>query len=398
MSLFFARPVASESRAVDPGEWIRGIDSSDKTKAGEVVTADKALKVDAMWSSVHLLASLISNLPVDVFRGVGTDKTPVSPLPQFIQAPSLIVERQDWVYQSMVSLLLRGNAIGMILARGAGQLPANVEWLDPDTVKIEQKSSLRPPTYSIGGQDVPREDIIHLRAFTKPGSAIGLSPVQYRAETLGISLAAQGYGAGFYGAGGHPSAVFMNKDVPTIPDEQAATIKARVSAAIRGKREPLVIGSGWSYTPLQVNPAEADFVNSMGYSDAAIARMYGPGVAEVLGYQVAGSSLTYSNRVDRSLDLLTYTADPWVTKFNNFWTRSIPRPQTARLNVNALLRADPKTRHEIYGIDRAIGLYNIDELRALEDLSPLPDGLGQDYTPLKSSSPTTPPGGSNVNQ
>ena len=190
----------------------------------------------------------------------------------------------------------------------------------------------------------------------------------------------------------------MNKDLQTIQAEQATTIKERVSAAIRGKREPLVVGSSWSYLPLQVNPAEADFVNSMGYSDAQIARMYGPGVAEVLGYQVAGSSLTYSNRVDRSLDLLTYTADPWVTKFNNFWTNSIPRPQTARLNVNALLRSDPKTRHEMYLIDRQIGLYNIDELRSLEDQSPLPNGQGQDYTPLKATSPTTPSGGSNGNQ
>jgi len=398
VSLFFARPAATESRAIDPAEWIRGLDGSGKTKAGETVTADRALKVDAMWSSVHLLASLISNLPIDVFRGVGTDKTPVSPLPQFVQSPSLIVERQDWVYQAMVSLLLRGNAYGMVLARGAGQLPQTVEWLNPDDVTVEQKSSLRAPTYKVKHVEVPSTDIVHLRAFTKPGSAIGLSPVQYRAETLGISLAAQGYGAGFYGGGGHPSAVFMNKDVQTIPDEQAATIKARVSAAIRGKREPLVVGSGWSYQPLQVNPSEADFVNSMGYSDAAIARMYGPGVAEVLGYQVSGSSLTYSNRVDRSLDLLTYTADPWVTKFNNFWTRSIARPQTARINVNALLRSDPKTRHEMYLIDRQIGLYNIDELRALEDLSPLPDGAGQDYTPLKATNTTTPPGGPNGNQ
>ena len=398
MSLFFARQAAAEARDISMADWIRGIDGSGKTKAGETVTADKALKVDAMWSSVHLLASLISNLPVDVFRGVGTDKTPVSPLPGFVASPSLILDRQDWVYQAMVSLLLRGNAYGMVLARGAGQLPQTVEWLNPDDVTVEQKSSLRAPTYKVKHAEVPAGDIVHLRAFTKPGSAVGLSPVQYRAETLGISLAAQGYGAGFYGGGGHPSAVFMNKAMQTIPDDKADSIKQRVLAAMQGRREPLVIGSDWSYTPLQVNPAEADFVNSMGYSDAAIARMYGPGVAEVLGYQVSGSSLTYSNRVDRSLDLLTYTADPWVTKFNTFWTKSIPRPQTARLNVNALLRADPKTRHEMYRTDREIGLYNIDELRALEDLSPLPDGLGQDYTPLKTSSPTTPPGGPNANQ
>lgn len=384
MSLFFTRP--REVRAVSMQDWIRGTDlGGAKTKAGVVVTPDKALRVDAMWASVHLLASTVANLPVDVFRGSGTDKSPVSPLPQFIQRPSLILEdRQDWTYQAMVSLLLRGNAYGMIVATGPGGLPSVVEWLNPDDVAVDQKSSLRAPTYKVNNAEVPARDLIHLRAFLKPGSAVGLSPVAYKAETLGISLAARDYGAGFYGEGGHPSAIFMNKSKPRIEPEEATTIKDRFRAAIRGKREPLVVGSDWSYTPLQVTPAEADFVSSMGYSDAQIARMYGPGLAEVLGYQVSGSSLTYSNRVDRSLDLLTYTVDPWITKFNNFWTRSIPRPQTARINVNALLRSDPKTRHEMYQIDRNIGLYSVDELRALEDQPPIPDGSGSDYAPLKS--------------
>ena len=389
MSLFFTRP--RETRDVTMQDWIRGTDlGGAKTKAGVVVTPDKALKVDAMWASVHLLASTVANLPVDVFRGSGTSKAPVSPLPAFIVRPSLILEdRQDWTYQAMVSLLLRGNAYGMILGRGPGDLPSAVEWLNPDDVTVEQKSSLRAPTYKIKQDEVPARELIHLRAFLKPGSAVGLSPVAYKAETLGISLAARDYGAGFYGEGGHPTAIFMNKGQQQLDPDQVKTIKDRFLAVVRGKREPLVVGSDWAYTPLQVSPSEADFVSSMGYSDAQIARMSGPGVAEVLGYQTTGSSLTYTNRVDRSLDLLTYTVDPWITKFNNFWTRSIPRPQTARINVNALLRADPKTRHEIFQIDRNIGLYSIDELRALEDQPPTPDGSGGDYTPLALKGGTT---------
>lgn len=381
MSLFFTRP--RESRAIDLVDWIKGadLDGGGRTKSGVTVTPGKAMKVDAMWSSVNLLASTVANLPVDVFRGTGTDKSPVLPAPSLVDSPSLLVEREDWVYQAMVALLLTGNAVGLAVSRDALQRPKAVEWLDPSSVTIEQRSSLRPPTYKQGAETLRAADVVHLRAFCKPGTAIGMSPVEYRAETLGISLAAQSYGAGFYGGGGHPTAVFQNKDKPDVSGE-APTLKERFLALTRGKREPLVVGSSWSYTPVQVSPAEADFVGSMGYSDAQIARMYGPGLAEVLGYQVSGSSLTYSNRVDRSLDLLTYTVMPWVRKFERFWTRSIAQPQTARMNVTALLRADNKTRHEIYQIDRNIGLYSVDELRALEDLSPLPDGQGQNYTPL----------------
>ena len=383
MSLFFGR---RESRAVYAGNWWKDtwVDGS-KTKSGAVVNPDKALRVGAMWSSAHLLASIVSHLPVDVFRGTGEDKRAVLPAPRLVDGPSLVVEREDWVYQGMLSLLLWGNAFGLTLERDANGRPLVVEWLDPSTVTADQKSSLRPPLYSIKGQVVEhQEDVVHLRAFTKPGSAVGMSPVAYHAETLGVALAARDYGSSWFGEGAHPSAVFANKSRQLIPDDESEAIKERFLAKLRGKREPLVVGSDWTYTPIQVSAAEAQFVESMGYSDAEIARMYGPGLAEVLGYSAdTGGSVTYTNRVDRSLDLLTYTVDPWVRKFERFWTSNLARPQTARMNVNALLRSDHKTRNEIYLIQRQIGLRNVDELRGLEDLPPLPNGEGKDYTPLK---------------
>lgn len=371
-------------------DWIQGNDvggGGGRTSSGEVVTPDKALRVDAMWSAVNLLASTVANLPVDVFRGEGVEKSPVSPAPTLVETPSLIVDREDWVYQAMVSLLLTGNAYGIVVQRGAQQKPQVVEWLDPSSVQATQVSSLRPPVYRQNGSVLAPDDVVHMRAFCRPGSAIGMSPVEYRAETLGVSLAARAYGARFYGDGGHPTAIFQNTRQGDISND-APTIKERLRAVLRGSREPLVVGSDWKYEAIQVSPAEAAFVQAMGYTDAQTARMYGPGLAEVLGYAETGSSLTYSNRVDRSLDLLTYTVLPWVRKFERFWTTNIPRPQTARANVNALLRADNKTRHEIYQIDRNIGLYSIDELRALEDKPPLPDGQGADYSPLKSSGTT----------
>lgn len=383
MSLFF-KP-AAERRAVDMSAWMRGEDAPSRTRAGVSVTADKSLRVGAFWSSVHLLASIVSNLPVDVFRGSGVNKAPVSPQPTLVASPSLVVSRREWVYQAMVSLCLRGNAVGLVVERDPLLRPRTVEWLDPDVVTIEQKSSLERPSYSLAGQVIPFDDVVHLRAFVKPGSAVGMSPVQYHAETLGMNLAANQYGGQWFGDGAHPSAIL--KGDSQLSEEKAATVKARFKALLKGGREPLVLGQGWEYHAVQVSASDAGLLDALGYTDAQVARIFGPGIAEVLGYTTAGSSLTYSNRVDRSLDLLTYAVAPWVNKFEDFWTASIAQPQTARMNTNALLRMDPKARHEMYRIDREIGLYNIDELRALEDQPPLPDGLGADYTPLKQSGP-----------
>lgn len=46
---------------------------------------------------------------------------------------------------------------------------------------------------------------------------------------------------------------------------------------------------------------------------------------------------------------------------------------------SVLLRGDIKTRYEAMQLARNMGLKNVDELRAGEELPPLPDGLGQGY-------------------
>lgn len=394
MSLFFRAQPERRDMSTD---WITGttLDGAN-TKSGVAVTTNRAMQHGALWSSANLLASIVSGLPVDVFRGTGTSKREVSPLPRFVAQPSLIVDRDDWIYQAMMSMLLRGNAAGYTMERDALQRPLAAEWLDPDAVTIKQASALHRPTYWLGAKQIPTNDVIHMRAFLRPGSAIGMSVVEYHAEKIGIGLAAERFGAEFYGGGGHPTALFQNTKA-TIDPTKAAAIKERILGVMKGRREPLVLGSDWDYKPLQVSPNESSFLQSQGYTDSQIARLFGPGVAEVLGYTQSGSSLTYSNRVDRSLDLLTYTVMPWVRKFENMWTANIAQPQTARMNVSAMLRADPKTQMEMFRTAREIGLYNIDEERGLLDMPPLPNGEGQDYTPLKLAKPE-PEGEQDVNQ
>lgn len=388
MSVFFRGGPHGERRSAD---WfaLGNVLNGGSTKSGVNVTPARALTVGAMWSSVDLLASIVSTLPVDVFRGAGANKSAVSPQPLFVASPSLVVSRRDWVYQAMQSMLLRGNAYGLVVERDSLQRPRAVEWLSPDVVTVGQASALDRPTYKVGEKPVSRDDIIHMLAYPQAGSAVGLSPVEYHAETIGTALAARNFGAQWFGEGGHPSAIFQNTEKTMDPAESRA-VKDRLVSILRGKREPLTLGKDWKYQAIQVSPNESQFLESMGYTDSQIAHIYGPGVAEVLGYASGeGSSLTYSNRVDRSLDLLTYSVMRWVVKFEDMWTENIAQPQTARINTSALLRADNKSRWDVHRIRREIGAANIDEIRALEDEAPLPDGQGQDYTPLKVSGSNT---------
>lgn len=387
MSLFFREAQGPAKRSISYQDvWGRGLDfGGSSTESGETINSDTAMRVAALWSSADLLASIVSTMPIGAFRGGSSGaRTPVTPTPVVVASPSLVVTRREWTYQAIMSLLLRGNAYGYVVERDALLRPRTVEWLSPDVVEVTQASSLERPTYKVSGQRIPADDLIHLRAFLRPGSAIGLSLIEYHAETLGISAAALKHGGKWYGSGAHPTAMLFNTE-KTIDADVAATVKTRFMEVIRGRREPIVLGKDWKYEQIQSSASDSQFLEAMGYTDAQIARLFGPAVAEVLGYETGGS-MTYSNREQRTLDLLTFSVQKWLVKLEDAISGMLPQPQYVKYNAASLLRADTLTRYQTHKVAREIGLENIDEIREIEDMPPLPNGEGKDYAPL--SAPT----------
>jgi hypothetical protein len=51
---------------------------------------------------------------------------------------------------------------------------------------------------------------------------------------------------------------------------------------------------------------ESQFLATQGYTEAQCARIFGPGFAEVLGYE-SGGSMTYANVESRASHLLVYS-------------------------------------------------------------------------------------------
>jgi hypothetical protein len=78
---------------------------------------------------------------------------------------------------------------------------------------------------------------------------------------------------------------------------------------------------------------------------------------------------------------------PYLTRFERAFASWLPERQYVKFNGDAIVRADIETRWEVYQAARIIGAMNIDEIRAFEDQPPLPNGQGQDYTPLKGVAP-----------
>ncbi|HET7486845.1 MAG TPA: phage portal protein [Acidimicrobiales bacterium] len=343
------------------------------------VSPEQALRLQAVWQAVNLIADLISTLPVDSVRqqADGT-RSPLSPEPGIVSAPSADVDPINWRRQVLVSWLLRGNACGDVVAMDRTGWPTQIELLHPDAVGPPRRDSEGIWRWSINGRPAtkwPLGKLWHVPAYTVPGSPWGLSPISYAATTIGLGIHARDFGGKWFDADAVPSAVLESDQ--KIDGIQAKVIKGRFKAAA-ANREVVAMGLGLKYKQIQVAPEESQFLQTINATAAQIAGFFGLRPEDVNASTPSGS-ITYQNVEQQQLGRLVYPMGPWMARLDAALTALLPRPQYVRVDADALVRADLVARYKAHDIAIRSGMASPDERRHLEDQPPIPDGAGGVY-------------------
>lgn len=373
---FEARGV--EKRSIDSVPWGHG----GPTASGGAVSVDRALRLAPVYAAGRLLASNLAAAPLRQFRETSTGVQQMS-LSSLFASPSTQGNLNDWIWRAVLSMVYRGNAVGYITSRDYLGYPTTVEWLPMDWVQVIDSNpygegSFVNPIWLVLGKPVDPADLVHIPWFTLPGKILGLSPIGAFASMASTNLAAQEYMEAWHATGGVPPGTFKNT-TQTVDQADAAVIKARLTEAIR-TRQPIVYGKDWDYSAITVPAYEAQFISTLKLGATQLAAIYGV-PPELIGGETGGS-MSYSSPAQREVELIQLTLLPWMSKLESHLSMLTPRGQCIRFDADALIRLDPLTRWTIYEKQRLIGGTNIDEIRNRENMPPLPDGLGQDYTPL----------------
>lgn len=331
--------------------------------------AETSLQSVAVSATVDLIASLGSELPVHVYSGEGADRRQ-RPMPGWLDDPDGSGHGlPDWVYRVLVSWLLRGNLYGDVLDRAPAGYPVQVEILHPDEVSgwVDDAGRIR---WAVAGREVPDGRMLHVRVNPVPGRVLGLSQVASKAAQIGVSLIATRFGEQWFRDGAHPSGMLQNTEKDLTGTTEIRRVKDAFLAAVFGTREPLVLGKGWDYKPIQITPEESQFLQTQGWSEAQCARIFGPGFAEVLGYE-SGGSLTYANVESRSAHLLVYSMNKWLRRVERLLTSMLPGPQYARIDRDALLQSTTLERYRAHELALRNRWRTVNEVRADEDMPPV---------------------------
>jgi HK97 family phage portal protein len=228
-----------------------------------------------------------------------------------------------------------------------------------------------PAEYWFGQTRLDSALVWHVAANTPPGSAVGADLIQHAKQAIGLGLAAQRYGAQWYGEGGHPTTVLYSDQ--KLEAETAATIKERFLDATRARREPAVLGAGLKVERIQDSASDSDLVNAWAAVRTDVAGYFRL-PPEWLGGSVGGTSITYANVEQRQQHLSTVTLLPWVVILEEAFADLVRPGIVTKLNLDALVRADLATRTNAEIALTNAGLLLPNEARALEDRPPLPGG------------------------
>jgi HK97 family phage portal protein len=334
------------------------------TYAAVPVNPSTAMQHSAVWACTDLIASAISTLPLYAYRK--GEMEPLPDVPPILRQPSATMDLVDFLYAALRALLVQGNCYGLIVDRaGAGLLPSQVELLANERVQVEANSRI---IWRVDGQEVDPASIWHVKAFTVPGQVLGLSPIAHARQAIGLGLGAEKWAAKFFGESAIPSGVLTSDQ--DIKQERADQLKARWRERHAGNRDIAVLGSGAKFQAITIPPEEAQFLETTQANVRAICRYYRM-QPEMIASE-AGGSLTYANVEQRALDFLTFTLRPWIVRLETALSALLSSTTTVKFNAAALVRTDLLTRYQAHESAIRAGWKLRSEVRALEDLPPIP--------------------------
>lgn len=303
-----------------------------------VYDASSARRIPAVGRALQLYSGLVKQMPMDAYRG-----TQPLPRPRMLARPDPTRARSWFVHVGVEDYLLNGNAISLVTSRGVDGWPLSVVWLPASWVYIIwfpwDENSIR---YTYVGQELPFEDVIHVRRGADRFYPIrGVGIVEEYLSTLDRVAMEEEYERGALADGAVPSVAVITPQ-STLSQDVADEAKARWMDKFGGPiREPVFLPNGTQVLPLAWSPTDTQLAEARKMSLVDVANMFNLD-GYWLGAPVAG--MTYRTAGPQYQQVLRTSLEPVLADFEDVWSDAwLPRGTAVRFDRNQLLRDDLAT-------------------------------------------------------
>lgn len=336
------------------------------------VSVDIALGLSAVYRSVDIICTSVMQLELGVWRGTSEMKR----VPGLVSRPDINSSPSKFLKKTTMSMATHGNAFWLVDRQDNNDptsIATNLTVLNPLTVSIEYDAQgiLRYRTV-IGKKSVllDAHRVKHLKLMEVWGQDLGLGPIQAQRIGLAGHVNLRDYSQKVFTE--YPTGVVSSKD-NLNPDVVDAYKDRWYEADANGARIKF-LGNGMTYQPIMLNPEDAQFIENQAFAITDVARMFGI-PANYLHAEIGGNSMTYQNMEDVDTQFVKYTLTGYLREIEEAFTDLLPRGQRARFKLEGFLRADEKTRAEVYKYYKEMGVLTPEEIRISEGWGEMPDEL-----------------------
>lgn len=367
----FSRKSRREKRGiVDDFNSFFGLPYSSNSTS---LTTAKTMQLSAVYRSVEVITDGLASMPIGVetlTEGKGWSVNRKHPASHMLNSePSGLMTRFTLFKTLIAKMLLDGNGIARIRRDKSGD-PLSIE-LVVNTVNFFRKEDNSGMVYRVYDpitedyEFVDGDDIIHVLNFTYDGM-IGVSTLTHAALSTGLAMAAEKQAAGFFKGGANLSGVL--KVNGKVTPEKAAALKTAWKAAFETESgDPAgvaVVEAGTEFTPVMVNPKDAQMLESRQFSVVEICRFFG--VSPTKAFDTNANS--YNSVEAGQLAFLTDTMQALVSKVENELNRKLWRPSQklvtrARFDTDELIRMDSDSQANYFMKMFQVGGYTTNEIR-----------------------------------
>ena len=349
---------------------------------GRTVTPESALQLSAVYACVRILAETVASLPLRVYRrrpDGGKEPAPGHPLYHVLHDAGNPEMTAFELRETMMGhLVLRGNSYAEIERNGYTGDPAALWPLRPDRMTVKRPAQRLVYEYELP-DGTPKvfqaSQILHVRGLSSNG-IVGMSPIAVAREAIGLGLAAEEFGARFFGNGARPGVVLEH------PGELSDAAYERLKGSWNEQHQGLtnaqrlaILEEGMKVSVIGVPPNDAQFLETRKFQVVEIARLF-----RVPPHMIGDlDRATFSNIEQQSIEFVTHTIRPWTERLEQRYDLSLlDEAERAEYFVehllDGLLRGDITSRYQSYATGRQWGWLSVNDIRALENMNPVEGG------------------------
>ena len=356
--------------------WGSGDLTSFETQAGSFIDYTTVLGINSVWACVSLIADTISALPVDTFIRRDGVAYPYRPRPAWVARPDAMINSTSFWQQTMISLLLDGNAFIRIFRDPVTGQILSMMVLNPMKVSVSRKANgTKRYTYTgEDGKELASDDMLHITgSILMPGDIRGKSTIDTLKENLGLSMSLESFAARFFGQGTQTSGVIEYPGALTAEQaENLAKSFDRMHKGYRKAHKTGILSGGATFKSTQIANDQAQMLDSRRLAVEDVARIFRV-PSFMIGLNERGSQ-SYGSNEQNAISFVTHTLRPWIAKLEDAFSQLLPDNAYLAFSTTDLLRGDYGTRIEGYSKMLQNGVMSVNEVRRKEDMRPLDGG------------------------